>query len=175
MARLPTPGGDEGTWGDILNQFLKVEHKTDGTLKKAGDISKAKTDASNALSTASSAQTDATQAISDAAAAQTTANAAYVKPGSGIPEADLDSGVQTKLNSSGATQINDLSDVDTSTTTPTAGQALIWNNSTSQWEPADLAGPDGGNYIEGDGVAKVTVSSTQPSSPSIGDIWVQTS
>ncbi len=33
MARLPTPGGDDGTWGDILNEFLDVGHNSDGTLK----------------------------------------------------------------------------------------------------------------------------------------------
>jgi len=33
MARLPTPGADNGTWGDILNTFLAVAHNTDGTLK----------------------------------------------------------------------------------------------------------------------------------------------
>ncbi len=33
MARLPVPGSDDGTWGDILNTFLEVEHNTDGTLK----------------------------------------------------------------------------------------------------------------------------------------------
>jgi len=33
MARLPTPGGDDGTWGDILNQFLEVAHNPDGSLK----------------------------------------------------------------------------------------------------------------------------------------------
>ncbi len=33
MPRLPQPGSDDGTWGDILNQYLRVVHKTDGTLK----------------------------------------------------------------------------------------------------------------------------------------------
>lgn len=33
MARLPTPGGDVGNWGDILNEYLKVSHTTDGELK----------------------------------------------------------------------------------------------------------------------------------------------
>jgi len=33
MARLPQPGGDDGTWGDILNEFLDVSHNPDGTLK----------------------------------------------------------------------------------------------------------------------------------------------
>lgn len=33
MARLPIPGSDDGTWGDILNDFLSVEHNPDGTQK----------------------------------------------------------------------------------------------------------------------------------------------
>jgi hypothetical protein len=35
MSRLPTPGGDDGTWGDILNTFLDVSHNADGTLTPA--------------------------------------------------------------------------------------------------------------------------------------------
>lgn len=33
MARLPIPGGDDGSWGDILNNFLRIEHNSDGTQK----------------------------------------------------------------------------------------------------------------------------------------------
>ena len=33
MARLPHPGSDDNIWGDVLNEFLQVAHKTDGTLK----------------------------------------------------------------------------------------------------------------------------------------------
>jgi hypothetical protein len=36
--------------------------------------------------------------------------------------------------------INDLSDVDTSTTPPTNGQALVWNNSNLEWEPGTVGG-----------------------------------
>lgn len=32
MATLPTPGGDTGTWGDELNEFLLVAHEADGTI-----------------------------------------------------------------------------------------------------------------------------------------------
>jgi hypothetical protein len=39
MPRLPTPGSDEGQWGNILNDFLSVEHNSDGTLKTSGTIS----------------------------------------------------------------------------------------------------------------------------------------
>ncbi len=33
MPRLPKPGQDDGTWGDILNNFLSREHNPDGTQK----------------------------------------------------------------------------------------------------------------------------------------------
>ena len=35
MARLPTPGSDNNTWGAVLNDFLTQSHNTDGSLKKA--------------------------------------------------------------------------------------------------------------------------------------------
>ncbi len=38
MARLPQLGGDNGTWGSILNEFLGVEHNSDGTLKASGSL-----------------------------------------------------------------------------------------------------------------------------------------
>lgn len=33
MARLPQPGSDNGTWGDILNDYLSQSHAADGSLK----------------------------------------------------------------------------------------------------------------------------------------------
>lgn len=33
MARLPIPGQDAGEWGDLLNEFLLVDHTADGTLR----------------------------------------------------------------------------------------------------------------------------------------------
>lgn len=33
MTRLPQPGSDNGTWGDILNEYLSQAHNSDGTLK----------------------------------------------------------------------------------------------------------------------------------------------
>ncbi len=33
MARLPIPGSDDNTWGDILNDFLTQSHNADGSLK----------------------------------------------------------------------------------------------------------------------------------------------
>lgn len=51
MSRLPIPGGDNNAWGDILNDYLSVEHNSDGTQKTLS-ISKGgtgATTASNAL------------------------------------------------------------------------------------------------------------------------------
>ena len=36
--RLPVPGQDDGVWGDVLNEFLVVEHNGDGTLKRAAEF-----------------------------------------------------------------------------------------------------------------------------------------
>lgn len=36
--RLPQVGSDEGQWGQLLNDYLTVEHNADGTLKKSDDI-----------------------------------------------------------------------------------------------------------------------------------------
>jgi len=38
VARLPQPGGDAGNWGEILNEFLEVEHNGDGSLKPSGSL-----------------------------------------------------------------------------------------------------------------------------------------
>lgn len=35
MPRLPIPGGDSGTWGGILNEYLSVSHNADGSIKSS--------------------------------------------------------------------------------------------------------------------------------------------
>lgn len=39
MARLPTPGGDVGNWGAILNDYLSQAHDATGQLKDTGILS----------------------------------------------------------------------------------------------------------------------------------------
>lgn len=34
MARLPHPGGDDGNWGEILNEYLSESLQADGSLKQ---------------------------------------------------------------------------------------------------------------------------------------------
>jgi lysozyme family protein len=50
MARLPVPGSDKNTWGDILNEFLAQSHKSSGVLKDG--IVGGATIAANAIATA---------------------------------------------------------------------------------------------------------------------------
>jgi hypothetical protein len=38
VARLPIPGADSSDWGDILNEYLRIEHNADGTLKPTGSL-----------------------------------------------------------------------------------------------------------------------------------------
>ncbi len=56
MARLPQPGGDQGSWGEVLNDFLKTSLNTDGTIKanaiNASHIPAGAIDVSKILTTA---------------------------------------------------------------------------------------------------------------------------
>ncbi len=38
MPRLPIPGSDSGTWGEILNEYLSAAHDSDGSLKDVGVV-----------------------------------------------------------------------------------------------------------------------------------------
>jgi hypothetical protein len=79
-------------------------------------------------------------------------------------KAKLDSALQS------TDSINALSDVDTSTTTPSDGQALVWDNANSKWEPGTVSG---GASAFGD-LTDVTI--TTPSTEDVvkydGSAWV---
>jgi len=77
------------------------------------------------------------------------------------------------ISGGGATAINDLSDVDTSSTPPTDGQALIWDNANSFWVPGSAGG---GSYdqtlnttddVEFNSVSSPTFTNTGVGAPSI--------
>jgi hypothetical protein len=79
MARLPIPGSDDGTWGDILNTYLSVEHNANGTQKPLP-------------------QSTIIDLEDDLASVQTDLAAKYTLPGSGIPKDDLSAAVQASLD-----------------------------------------------------------------------------
>jgi hypothetical protein len=57
MARLPTVGSDSGTWGDLLNEFLQVGHRSTGELILPVYIPIALSNESSAISTGTSVVT----------------------------------------------------------------------------------------------------------------------
>lgn len=71
MSRLPTPGSDAGTWGQILNEYLSTAHNNDGTLKD--------------------------NVVGSAQLQDNAVNSSIIANGS-ITEANLDAGVTAKLN-----------------------------------------------------------------------------
>jgi hypothetical protein len=73
--RLPTPGSDNGTWGDILNDFLVQAHNADGSLQD-GIITDAKISSSAAI-----AKTKLASAVQTSL---TAADNATPKPASGV-------------------------------------------------------------------------------------------
>jgi hypothetical protein len=94
MARLPQPGGDDGNWGNILNDYLSQSLKSDGTLQD------------NAVT----ANNLAPNSVTNSALANDAVNAAIIADGTitnvliadtTIQEAKLSSAVQTKLNAAG--------------------------------------------------------------------------
>jgi hypothetical protein len=144
--RLPTPGGDSGDWGDILNAFLEVSLTTDGTLNsnvvgtsqiQVGSVTNAQLD-------------DPTQTAIAAIADK------YVKPVGGIPATDLASSVQANLASaSTAVQIGgDLSGINISpiiskiqgvtVSTPAGGSSSFLNASGTWTTPT---GGGGGGLV----------------------------
>lgn len=123
--RLPTPGGDDGDWGDILNSFLEVSLASDGTLN------------SNTVGTSqlqnncvTNSQLDTTtQTILSSVASK------YIKPSNGIPASDLASAVQSDLVSAGSAvqSVNGLT-----------GSSITISASNVQAIPASQLGVSGG-------------------------------
>lgn len=97
MARLPQPGGDSGTWGTVLNEFLAVSHNTDGTVK-SGAVTKSDVGLGNVNNTS-----DANKPISTAQQAALDARIVWVDS-SGSPSVARPSDAQVVFWIGGTTQ-----------------------------------------------------------------------
>jgi lysophospholipase L1-like esterase len=166
MARLPTPGSDDGTWGNILNDFLTQVHNPDGSLKP-GSVSTASL-GNGSVTTSSLADSAVTKVKLDPATQSTLSEVTskYTKPPSGIPAADLTNAAQTNLTKAGTAvqSVNNKTpdgwgavtlsasdvgapttlagDQDVSVSNPATGQALIYDTTSSKWKNQALpSGP----------------------------------
>ena len=157
MSRLPIPGQDSGTWGDILNDYLSQSLKPDGTLQDNSVTSNAV--APNSITNAQIAS----DAVNAASIADGSITNSLIADGT-IQEVKLSSTVQTKLNQTApVTSVNTktgvvtldqsdigLSDVDnTSDATKNAATATLTNKTiTSAQLTGTTAVPTGNNlYI----------------------------
>ena len=93
MARLPNPGSDQGTWGNVLNDYLSQSLTADGNLK-ADSVGSSQLQADSVTSTE---------------LANNSVTAAIIVDGA-ITETQLNTAVQTKLNTAVATTDPRLTD-----------------------------------------------------------------
>lgn len=153
--RLPIPGQDDGTWGNILNGYLGVAHNPDGTLIPSAVTAAGAGTYSKPVSGIPSTDLDTpTQTTLTAVASK------YTKPGGGIPGSDianttitdanisasaaiartkLDSSTQASLNKAdnAPTTLAALTDV-SGASGATNTQVLAYNSSTSHWIPSTV-------------------------------------
>ena len=131
MARLPIPGSDDGTWGDILNAYLEVSHASDGTLNanvvgtaqlQNGSVTNAKLDSS-------------TQ--SAVAAASTAVQTVNSKSGPSVTLVASDVGAPTTL----------AGDSDVAITSPADTQVLTYETSSGKWKNKAAAGASGPTVV----------------------------
>jgi hypothetical protein len=147
--RLPTPGGDNGNWGTILNDFLDVSHNPDGTLVPAA-VTNAGAEAVanknqpsgyaglNSSGFVPVALLPANIPISDLATTGTASSSTYLR-GDGA----------WSTPNSGSSSL--AADTDVSIVSPSTDQVLTYNGGPGKWEnlplPASLppSGSAGGD------------------------------
>ncbi|HUC88032.1 MAG TPA: hypothetical protein VMR95_02700, partial [Candidatus Binatia bacterium] len=127
--RLPIPGEDSGTWGDILNGFLEVSLNANGTIATAaisqagGEVTSNKGIASGYAGLNSSGLVPSTQL-----ATGTASSSNYLRG----------DGTWVVPNSGSSTL---AADTDVSITSPANNQVLTYNSGAGKWENVAPAVP----------------------------------
>lgn len=172
------PQGDKGDTGNTGATGPQGTQGVQGTQGPAGDISTSNTDnltegSSNLYYTDSRVENHSAVAANTAKVGITAQQASDITSNNTKISYTDASAVAANTAKEGytnakadariaAASIDDLSDVDTNTAAPTDGQALVWNNADSEWEPGDV-GIDGvsSTAADPDVLANWTVDSSQ--------------
>lgn len=141
MARLPQPGSDDGTWGNILNDFLGVEHNTDGTLKPSGTLA-TKADDADVVHLSGSETISGTKSFATSPTVPTPTNPtdaatkAYVDSASGTVVPDASSSTKGIVQLAG-----DLGGTATAPTVPvlSGGSSAQYFRGDKSWQTLDKA------------------------------------
>lgn len=148
MSRLPIPGGDDDNWGTVLNDFLLVSHETDGTLKP--------------------------QTAPVISVAGKTGTVTLDKSDVGLTNADNTSDINKPLST--ATQSALSGKANTIHTHAISDVTSLQSTLDSKTDASSLATvATSGSYndlSDKPAIPNITVSSTAPSAPSVGDLWV---
>lgn len=155
MARLPQPGSDEGTWGDVLNEFLAVSHTSTGTIKSGGV---------NATALQASGGTDGQVLTKDSAAAGGLSWTSATAPVTSV--AGKTGAVSLVKADVGLGSVDNTSDASKPVSTPQQ-TALDGKLSWVEVVDANTARPAGASRV-------VWIGGTvQPVNMAAGDIWMQ--
>lgn len=192
MARLPIPGSDDGAWGQILNEYLEVEHNPDGThnfgLNDLNNVDIVDATDDDVLQrkggtwtsrTPEQFKSDLVLVKSDVGLSDVNNTSDLAKPISTDAQTALDAKANQSVTVSGGTSLAGGGDLTTDRTLTLVNDSAAPGN--DQYYGTDAAGtkgyhaiPDLDGYVQGDGIAKVTVNATAPPSPSVGDVWIST-
>lgn len=189
MARLPQPGGDQGNWGGILNEYLLQIHNTDGTLKNNIVTSASLAPSSVDITALGGAGvTDGNILMSDSGSPTgfVWATASSGGPVSVVTMAgDITGQSNTSVIADGAVTVDKIGDgvvtaaklADASVTTAKLAPgavtaAMISNNAITEPKISTPASPTNGQFLGWDGtqLAWATVSSTGGASTLSGDV-----
>jgi len=155
MARLPQPGADKGTWGEVLNDYLNQSHATDGTLQPDSvGTPQLQPNAVTAAALAPDSVTSnaiAPNSITSTELASNSVTAAIITDGT-ITSAQLNTSVQATLSkATTALQAADITgklDASTAATTYAAKFNEVSRDSTTQqWHFDVLQGTNNGTHL----------------------------
>lgn len=196
MARLPTPGGDINSWGDVLNAFLTQSHNSDGTLKSdavtglQGTPVSTATPADNDVlvynslsgqwepaSVGSATVPDATSGVKGIV--QLTGDLGGTAGSPTVPglAAKADASALTS-HTSATTSVHGIAD--TSALETTTGAQTKATNAANTVVSTHVAAADPHTVYgkltntNSNPGRTVYVGSVQPSSPAVGDVWINT-